>query len=478
MQSKKYRKSGILFYGFAILLLKTPAVALWVSGYYPGWTQYTMAPADIDFGSLTHLIHFSLMPDTDGTLLDSFGLSTAHCQATVGAAHNAGKKVILCIGGAGSGDGFLGATKQPHRSTFIKNIVTRMHTFGYDGIDIDWEPLASADSGQVRPFVLQLRAALDSVTSGLLLTAACGDDFFDPAQCRLWAVLQANMDQINLMTYVMSGPWQGWITWHGSAIYNNGQHFPGNSPRPLPCVDEYVNDFLNAGVPASKLGIGIGFHGDIWEGGSGTSTGGASTLYQSWTTAPTVMSDIYYTDIIDSFYTADRYHYDTMAQAPYLSIDQPGSANDKFISYTDSRAIVAKMGYIGDHNLGGCIIWQLGEDYFGTGNSPLKQAIKSALSAPAAARSGLVQNGAEIEAYPNPFHGEITITLPHAAYTAGIFDIRGRCVFALNSIRDCGAIGERAPVIWHPARSISNGVYEIRVQTGNSVFFKKITRLE
>jgi len=54
----------------------TPANAqsdIWVSGYYAGWMQGCggdgyLRSDQIDFGALTHVIHFSLMPNPDGSL--------------------------------------------------------------------------------------------------------------------------------------------------------------------------------------------------------------------------------------------------------------------------------------------------------------------------------------------------------------------------------------------------------------------------
>src|ERR1700761_4248300 len=51
-------------------LFTNPGVhaALWVTGYYPGWEQADMPASTIDFSALTHIIHFSVVPNSDGTL--------------------------------------------------------------------------------------------------------------------------------------------------------------------------------------------------------------------------------------------------------------------------------------------------------------------------------------------------------------------------------------------------------------------------
>src|SRR6185295_4571071 len=102
-------------------------------------------------------------------------------------------------------------------------------------------------------------------------------------QPKLIASLQQQFDQINIMTYDMSGTWSGWVTWHNAPIYDGGYRFPSTGGL-VPSTEGMVNTFTNAGVPSSKLGIGIAFYARIWNGGTGTSTGGATQPRQSWTT--------------------------------------------------------------------------------------------------------------------------------------------------------------------------------------------------
>ena len=42
--------------------------ALWVSGYFPDWEQDQMPASAIDFSVVTHVIHYSIIPLSDGTL--------------------------------------------------------------------------------------------------------------------------------------------------------------------------------------------------------------------------------------------------------------------------------------------------------------------------------------------------------------------------------------------------------------------------
>jgi hypothetical protein len=72
------------------------------------------------------------------------------------------------------------------------------------------------------------------------------------------------------------------------------------------------------------------------------------------------------------------------AQAAYLSIDNPGSADDKFVSYDDATACRAKVRYAAQHGLGGVMIFELGGGYRPDqpegGRDPLLRAVKEAVT--------------------------------------------------------------------------------------------------
>jgi chitinase len=61
-------------------------------------------------------------------------------------------------------------------------------------------------------------------------------------------------DQLNIMSYGQAGAWSGWKSWHSSALYQTDSATPTS-------IDSSVKLYLAAGVPAAKLGIGIGFYG-------------------------------------------------------------------------------------------------------------------------------------------------------------------------------------------------------------------------
>lgn len=339
------------------MLLGNPAVAgLWNSGYYAGWTQWSLPPSEIDYKAMTHLIHFAAVPKADGTLdTTTLSLSAAHSADTVTRAHAAGTLVILSIGGANSAEGFRGATSDANRAVFIANLIDLMRQRGYDGLDIDWEPIAFWDGGLYATFIQELRAALDSISPRPLLTAATA---WHPS---LYAGLHQYFDQINLMTYINVQPGSTLVTWFNSPIYDGG--FRNEKGWQLYSIDGMVNQFTAAGVPPAKLGIGIDFNSHVWVGGEGTLTEGVSLPRQSWLVQPFFYSMTY--DALMTYCSVPPFVYgwDETAQSAYYSLDQAGSVADFFISFDDARTIQARADYARGKGLGGFILWELAAGY-------------------------------------------------------------------------------------------------------------------
>jgi len=217
-----------------------------------------------------------------------------------------------------------------------------------------------------------------------LLTAAVSayPVYGDPpaAEYQMFAGLQNCFDQINIMTYDFSGPYQGWVTWFNSPIYDGGFHFPSSSGL-VPSVDGAVGNFLTYGMAPGRLGIGIAFYGYVWTGGTGVSSTSLTQPRQGWTTAP-ITATYPYTGLMTAFYQTNSYHWDATAQAAYLSLTNANPESNAFVSYDDARTCQAKVSYARNHSLGGVMMWELAGDHTPNQPDPLLQAVKLALATP------------------------------------------------------------------------------------------------
>ncbi|HEX5051413.1 MAG TPA: glycoside hydrolase family 18 protein [Planctomycetota bacterium] len=338
----------------------------WLTGYYPSYRQFTMPPAEIDYSAFTHLIHWPVLPVANGSLdTASTDFTAAHSADVVTRAHQAGIVVLLGVGGdatSGATAGFQGATQPATRATFVANIVALMQSRGYDGVDINWEEITPADDTAFVAFFAELRSALDAIAPRPLLTMPPTTG--SSARPDLVAQIASALDQINLQTYVMSGPYPGWVTWFNSPIANGGAEFPSVPGERLPSIEDEVQRFTDAGIAPAKLAIGIQFDGFVWAGGSGTDTGGATRPRQGWVTPP-VLSTMPYAEIVTTLTAAAGYQpgFDLTAREPYLSRDSANDADDRFVSFDDAQAIAEKANYLSSARLGGAFVFEISGDY-------------------------------------------------------------------------------------------------------------------
>ncbi|WP_425148234.1 glycosyl hydrolase family 18 protein [Deinococcus sp.] len=334
----------------------TPAAAgPWVMGYVAGYERDLLQAAELHWASLTHLAVSRAVPRPDGTLDTSFDIGAqgpAWAASMVAQAHAHGVKAMLMLGGEGAEAGFREAASAAQRSAFVQNILALVNSSGFDGVDLDWEPLTAADE----PALLALAQALKAQKPGLLLTLPLGyvNANFPAELARpSLAALAGAFDRINIMTYGMANaaPGSGWFAWHSSAL-------SGATPATPSSVQDSVQAYLAAGIPAAKLGVGIGFFGLCYQGVSGPGQQSASMKI--------VASDgtMSYNNILNSYATPATRRWDAAAQVPYLSSPSPlGSERCNYVSYEDEASVALKGSYARAQGLGGVIIWTLGQGH-------------------------------------------------------------------------------------------------------------------
>ncbi len=343
---------------------------LWVTGYWyspPVWGGLPVS--DIDYSGLTHIVHYGVLPAADGSF-DSTSLQdvSSYAGALISAAHSHDVKVLLGVAQTRVGGDFLDATQPGTLDTFISNIMNLVQTYGYDGVDLDWED--RVDAGQFHALVQGLRSQLNALTPRGTLTGA----FFEPQNV---ATIASLFDQINLMGYDLCAVSDG-FTWHNAALYNRGN-------RNQRSVDVMVSRFIAPpySIPASRLGLGIPFYGYVWRGGSGTPTGGVTGPAQSWTTQPTMRSVQYRAIVSDAtlWQDANKRRDVQGGGAPYLSVGSADPGNSVFVTYDDETSIAQKVSYAVAQGMGGVMVYELSGDYLPghTPQHPLLQAVKTAL---------------------------------------------------------------------------------------------------
>lgn len=348
----------------------------WVMGYYVGYARHLYPLDVVDFGAMTHVVVGRVIPNSDGTLTTHFDIDSvqgpAWAKSVVAKAHANGVKAIAMLGGAGEYNGFVGATADANRARFVQNLVALASEYGFDGFDLDWEPVQAKDQPYLKKLAEELRAA----APGKLITLPIGwlnNNF--PQDADPWYGSNAGLfDRLNIMSYDMASGFWGWDTWHSSAVY-------GETARTPSSIDSSVRLWRQAGIPAAKLGIGIGFFGSCWRGvtqpyqsTSGVDTGGLPINGGS----DNVMS---YTNIMTQYHSSSVARWHDAAKAPYLSSSTAlGPQKCNFVSYEDAQSIAEKALYVRQNGLGGAIVWQISEGYLPNApegsRDPLMKALK------------------------------------------------------------------------------------------------------
>lgn len=235
-------------------------------------------------------------------------------------------KVLLSIGGWGSGRFSEMAANDEYRRAFVADCARVVKEFALDGIDIDWEyPTSSManissspdDTENFTLLMQDIRAAIGNEKELTLATVASAR-YID------FKAILPSVDFVNIMAYDMASAPK-----HHSALYPSGHSGDITS-------DGAVTAHLKAGVPPSKLVMGMPFYG---RGGDG---------YPSF-------QDYNKVGNTDTQYTEK---WDEVAQVPYLA-----DKNDTLVfGFENPRSLAIKCQYILDKDLLGGMYWDYSGD--------------------------------------------------------------------------------------------------------------------
>lgn len=329
----------------------------WVSGYYAAWQHASYPETSVDFSIITHLFMARLKPRADGTIATDFELDTVTgpriARTLSTRAHAGRRKAVLMLGGTGQRAAFVKAASNTTRPKFVANLLRVMDDLGYDGIDVDWEPIQPSD----RPLMLGLLRALRVARPSMILTAPIGWlNSNQPQSVDGWyAQVAATVDQLNVMTYYMAGPWDGWVSGHHAPLTDQHRDRPAS-------VTSSVNLLIDAGVPAHKIGVGIGLFGSCWRGVTGPRQ---IVPPATWMDADDDRMSV--ANILAHYYDSSHRYWDDAAQVPFLSYPSGyGPQRCNFISYEDVRSVGLKGAFVKRRGLGGVIVWTMGEGHLPT----------------------------------------------------------------------------------------------------------------
>lgn len=307
-------KKAILTLALLLCLIQAQTAERVVVAYVTSWTQAIPDPT-----VMTHINYaFGHVNDSfDGVRIDN----PDRLRMTVDLKkQNPKLRVLLSVGGWGSGRFSEMAASDKNRLLFAKDCRRVVDDFGLDGIDIDWEYPTQSSAGissspdDTKHFTLLMRDLRQELGNKLLTCATIASgEYIDFRSCISY------IDMVNVMSYDMGNP-----PYHHSALY------PSEITNWM-TTSAAIEAHLNAGVPHEKLVMGMPLYGRGKQG---------------YTTEPDSTKGV-----------TERWHEQSMV--PYL-VDAQGNL---VMGFENERSIGIKCQYIIDHRLRGGMYWEYGDEH-------------------------------------------------------------------------------------------------------------------
>lgn len=235
-------------------------------------------------------------------------------------------KVLLSVGGWGSGRFSEMATSQQLRKNFADDCLRIVNEFDLDGIDIDWEyptnamANISASPEDTENFTLLMKDIRKAIGEDKLLTLAssASADYIN------FKAIMPYVDFVNIMAYDMASTPR-----HHAPLY-------ASSNSGSLTANEAVRRHKEAGVPSNKLVLGMPFYG----------RGGKNKIPN-------------FIDYKDIELLSDVTHqWDESAKVPYLA----DSAGNFVCGYENARSLKIKCDYVHENGLLGAMYWDYDGD--------------------------------------------------------------------------------------------------------------------
>lgn len=346
-----------------------------------------MSGSDVPFAlGLTHVLHFAAMPQVvagvssiDMAFHGPPSLVPDNLADLKAARTAAGStaQILLTIGGIESNDFFIEAVDND-RAELISDIMAKVATHEYDGVDIDWENWTDDVVAYER--ITDFHAALGTAlhAAGKILISSAWGYYVRPAAAAYWKAELLDTGLLDYQNLLLHGLVQPSITnqmvVHNAPSYSLSDY---GTPAYLAAWDIALFQYISIdGWPPDKIIAGLSFGAHFRWGAPGIMTSPSTSVDRgprfptdSWSGAGGIEpgaggGDLYYLEIIDMpEYATSLFRDFAAGQVPFIGHTGATPADDFFISFDDAMSLQNKMRIARNSVVAGMSVWNISMDF-------------------------------------------------------------------------------------------------------------------
>ncbi|RAK75242.1 putative class V chitinase, partial [Aspergillus fijiensis CBS 313.89] len=332
-----------------------------IIGYYSS-SAYTRtcnswSPENIDPGLWTHLIYAFALIGSDYRIAQGNSFDTELYPRFTGLKQSrAGLNTLISVGGWDAGGTIFSdmVSTSATRSTFINSVISFMASYGFDGIDLDWEYPAASDRGGLAADTENYVALVKE------LKAACGNRYTVTVTLpsSYWYLqgfdvsgMEPYVDWFHFMSYDIHG------TWDGNSPYTKSVVQPHTN---LTEIKEGLDLLWRNEIDPQKVVLGEAFYGRSFTL-SDTSCTAPGCPFSSGgdpgqcTATSGILSDAEIQGVISEHGLTPTF--DEAAGIKYIVWNE-----NQWVSYDDSETLDLKRTFANEKCLGGRMVWSVDMD--------------------------------------------------------------------------------------------------------------------